>query len=210
MNEMPLTPPSLPSQPSQPQQNGLSIASLVLGIMSFVCFFGILTGIPAIITGHIARGRARRHPMTYGGAGMALAGLILGYVSLAMVPITAALLLPALAKAKSRAQTVNCVSNLKQIALGARMWSADHNDTFPPNFSSMSNQLISPMILVCNGDSTKTKAQSWSTFDEKANVTYEFLMPNAKDDGNGQGILFRCPIHGTAAYSDGSVRQTKR
>jgi hypothetical protein len=44
----------------------------------------------------------------------------------------AGLLLPALAKAKSRAQTINSVSNLKQLGLAARMYANDNKDKFPP------------------------------------------------------------------------------
>jgi len=63
--------------------NGLAIASLICGIGQVV--FGPLSAIPAIILGHIARSRIRQ---TGGpGAGMALAGLILGYVGLALTVI---------------------------------------------------------------------------------------------------------------------------
>jgi hypothetical protein len=106
MNEPQPFPPSL-----EPPKTGLSVTSLVLGILSIVgC--SILAGIPAIITGHIAKSRARNQPDLNGGAGMALAGLIMGYASIAMavllIPLLAALLLPALAKAKGKAQTINC------------------------------------------------------------------------------------------------------
>ena len=206
MNE----PPPFPSTPAAGTKNGLSITSLVLGILSPGCFY-IFTGIPAIITGHIARGRARREPHLYGGAGLALAGLILGYVSIAttflLVPILAAMLLPALAQAKGKAQSINCVSNLKQVNLAARIWSNDHGDKFPPDFLTMSNELVTPMVLVCNGDSTKTKAADWSQFDPSKNLTYEYLTPNAKEADVMQQPAFRCPIHGNEVLGDGTVRQ---
>ena len=73
-------PPSQPYQPSQPSQparptNGLAIAALVCGIAAFAT--GI-TCIPAIICGHLARREIRRTGEQ--GDGMAIAGLVCGYV----------------------------------------------------------------------------------------------------------------------------------
>jgi type II secretory pathway pseudopilin PulG len=183
----------------------------VLGILSFVGFC-FLTGIPAIITGHIARNRATKTPATYGGAGMALGGLIMGYCSLALIPVVAVLaglMLPALAKAKARAQEINCVNNMKQIALAARLWSTDHNDVFPPDFLTMKNELNSTKILVCPSDPTRTRPEvsDWSTI-TKESITYEFVAPGIKDDSAAASkVVFRCPIHGHVAFGDGSVRQ---
>src|SRR4051812_36630093 len=52
-------------------------------------------------------------------------------VVIAIIAILAGLLLPALAKAKARAQRINCISNLKQIGLTMRMFALDHGDKFP-------------------------------------------------------------------------------
>lgn len=58
----------------------LAVWSLILGILSvFSC--GPLTGIPAIICGHMARARIKMEPEKLTGEGMALAGLIMGYFS---------------------------------------------------------------------------------------------------------------------------------
>jgi TM2 domain-containing membrane protein YozV len=69
-----------------PRKQGMAITSLVLGILSTFCL-SIFGGIPAIILGHIARGKAKKQPDQYGGAGMALAGIILGYVSIVIFVI---------------------------------------------------------------------------------------------------------------------------
>lgn len=52
-------------------------------------------------------------------------------VVIAIIAILAAMLLPALAKAKSKALRVQCLSGLKQCALGSLMYASDYNDWFP-------------------------------------------------------------------------------
>jgi competence protein ComGC len=210
------TQPPFPAPPGGPLKNGLGIASLVLGLLSIVtCFF---TGLPAIITGHIARSRAQRYPDIYGGRGAALAGLILGYLSLpltlvwlavigAVIAPALAVALPELARAKGRAQSVSCVNNLKQVGLAARIWSNEHNEIFPPSFASMSNELVKTTLLVCPQDKTKKPAANFTELSPAQNVSYEYLTPNAKEPDVAAQVVFRCPIHGNTVLGDGSVQE---
>jgi len=196
------TPPALPSM--ERPSGGLAITSLVLGIFSILgCV--IVASVPAIITGHIALNRSRRSPRQFGKSGLAIAGLSMGYASLALLPIMAGLLLPALAKAKAKAQQINCVNNMKQIGLAARIWSNDHGDKFPPDIQAMAQELNSPKILVCPSDSSKVRAMNWSAFGPD-NLSYEYLEPGVDEKDAMQRVIFRCPIHNNVGMGDGSVQ----
>ena len=81
-----------------PPPAGMAITSLVLGIASIPLLSAYCLGLPvavtAIVFGHIARWQVRRNQA--GGAGMALAGLICGYVVIALAAAGMALFLLAL------------------------------------------------------------------------------------------------------------------
>ncbi len=60
-------------------------------------------------------------------------------VVIAIIAILAALLLPALAAAKRKAQRINCVSNLKQVGIAFRLWEGDNGDKYPMAVSTAQN-----------------------------------------------------------------------
>ena len=75
----PMTQPA-PQLVAPVQQNTMALVSMILGIVSIVMCMGALTGIPAIICGHIARKQFRESPTPQTGEGMATAGLLMGYI----------------------------------------------------------------------------------------------------------------------------------
>jgi hypothetical protein len=72
--------------------SGTAIASLIFGVLAWVTL-PLLGAILAVILGHIARGEIRRAPPgSIDGDGMAVAGLVLGYVHLALAALVIALI----------------------------------------------------------------------------------------------------------------------
>ncbi|HXM56539.1 MAG TPA: DUF4190 domain-containing protein [Candidatus Dormibacteraeota bacterium] len=85
MQQPPAYPPQQPAPYAvAPPTNTLAIVSLIAGIGSYVVI-PVIGAIVAIVTGHMARGQIRR--TGEGGGGLALAGLILGYIHLVLAAI---------------------------------------------------------------------------------------------------------------------------
>jgi len=113
--------------------------------------------------------------------------------------VLAALLLPRIAAGRAQAHRIDCVSNLKELGLGARIWSNDHDKSFPWQVSTndrgtlefasagavdrlilpLTKKLNSAQILACPSDKRRP-AETFATF-SSSNLSY-FIGLDALDD----------------------------
>ncbi len=157
---------------------------------------------------------------------------------MALCAIVLGLLLPlkhsvVLAGDEQKAVHITCVNNLKQIGLAFKMWRNDHdaypfnvstnaggtlelcavgNDGFDSNvalhFKALSNELTTPIILICPKDSSKKAAVDFQSLGA-TNISYRLHSGTNFSDANPRAVLLVCPIDGNVLYCDGTVSRLK-
>jgi prepilin-type N-terminal cleavage/methylation domain-containing protein/prepilin-type processing-associated H-X9-DG protein len=110
-------------------------------------------------------------------------------VVIAIIAVLAAMLLPALAKARQRAQAIQCMSNNKQKITAWAMYQGDYRDTFPPNANESTADVVNDAswvkgILLWEANNTDSTNLNLLVFD-----TTSVLGPYvAKNPG-----VYQCP-----------------
>jgi prepilin-type N-terminal cleavage/methylation domain-containing protein len=125
-------------------------------------------------------------------------------VVIAIIAILAGLLLPTLARAKAKARSAQCLSNLKQVGVGLRLWANDNEGHFPwavdwteggskdapewaDHFRAVSNELVTTVLLVCPVDRARMPAPNWASTAGQDNISY--FVGLTADESKPQTLL---------------------
>ncbi|MDE3066190.1 MAG: DUF1559 domain-containing protein [Verrucomicrobiota bacterium] len=135
--------------------------------------------------------RRRTDPMKW--YGFTLLELL---VVIAIIAILAALLFPALARAKEKAQGVSCINNLKQLMTAMTLYTGDNHELFPPNPDD-GNTI--PGYNWCSGNAGIGQPQEFDP-DVLADPTRSLLITYM----GGNVKVFRCPADRRQGIYQGS------
>jgi hypothetical protein len=102
--------------------------------------------------------------------------------------------------AKHYVETRSCGKHLAVISQAARVWANAHNDGLPSGFIIMSNELVTPRLLICPGDKIREPADNWQAF-TSANSSYQVLEEASRAKDLPPEILqnlhyLQCKVHG--------------
>ena len=111
--------------------SGMAIASLVCGILA-LCI--AVPGLLGVIFGILALRQINRSGGAIGGTGLAIGGLVTSAIGVLIVGLVgASMMLPALARAKAKANRIKCVNNLSSIGRGTLGFSQENGSHTPWN-----------------------------------------------------------------------------
>ena len=89
-----------------------------------------------------------------------------------MAAVTLLLLIASAPYARQFVETRRCGKRLAAITQAARVWADAHNGRLPSSFTLMSNELVSPRLLLCPGDKAREPADHWQAL-TSANSSYQ-------------------------------------
>lgn len=179
------------------EKSGKATASLICGILLCLSPF---TSIVAVVLGHLALSDIKKSAGRMAGHGVAVAGLVLGYVGLAVVPITliiAAIAIPNLLRSRMAANEASSVGSLRTINTAAVTYSSTYPGTgYPASLKNLgtsgaANSASADLVDSVLASGTKSGYVFVFTSDGKIPSTgYSIVATPVKPGTTGQRSFF--------------------
>jgi len=102
--------------------------------------------------------------------------------------------------------SLQCLSQLRQIGLAARLYANDNNDRLPPSFQAITNELGRAYLLICPADLLRTRPTSFAELD-LGTVSYILDAPGKQLFPGEVGVrVVSCRLHGHSVDCEGLTR----
>ncbi len=126
-------------------------------------------------------------------------------VVIAIIAILAAMLLPALGRAKSRAQATSCINNLKQLTTAWMMYSGDFQDRLVDNHTG-GNFACGPHAWITSGNLLGVASWTGNARTDPTNyaIIYGLLYPF-----NANYRIYHCPVDNSTVGGQPGVRRSR-
>ena len=120
---------------------------MIFGILAWV-FLPIIGALVAVVTGHIGRSGINRSNGQKSGRGLAIGGLVLGYVNLVLLPILVSMAVPVFNVVQEKANQMATGNNARQVVMACKVYAVDHGGSFPPSLDALVPEYIeAPEVL---------------------------------------------------------------
>jgi hypothetical protein len=111
-----------------------------------------------------------------------------------------------------RVASAQCEANLRRLGLAGRLYAADYNGRFPPDWAAFAGELAGsnpegPQFLYCPADPAHPTPPGWAAVDFAA-VSYALVTPGLRE-GDWQRVFARCVVHSNVVFADGMVRAAR-